>query len=1156
MRNLLVSLLLIGALSWSQSYTGSIRGTISDNTRAAVPGAKITVTDADRNVEYSTITDGSGRYIFPTLPAARYVLAVQAPGFDKATQAPFQLEVQQQATIDIELRVGAVTTSVEVQGAAPLLNTTSAALGQVIENRLLMTIPISSRSPLDLIAEAPGVVRTGSNGTDFVSSGVRNNASEVLMDGSPLTGIEQNGGVTDPKYVPTLDVVEEFKIQTNFFSAEFGNTGGTVINMVSKSGTNEVHGVGYYFRRDNALNANNWFSNARNSPLADSKRDNFGATVGGPVVLPRIYNGKNRTFFFGDYDRIQQQSATTSLSSVPTAQQLAGDFSDTRLANGNLVPLFDPYSTYKDANGNTMRNPIPGNLIPLSRQNPITLNFIKYFPTPNLPGNAFTRANNWFGQGSTPSTGNKADVKIDHNFSEKQRLSARYSANWTSSGVANLVGNVSFNGNPGTERDQNFIMDYTRTQNPTTVITLRAGVLRVKSLRDPLSTGFDATSLGLPAYMTSGTGTKAFPQFSASPYRSMGAGGYAIIHRYEDVYQYMGSLTKIMGGHTMKTGAEFRKLHENYYQPNTPNGAFSFSRNTTVQNPVVSSSTQGDALASALLGWGSGGQVSIDYPTCQSAGYFGTYINDDWRISRKLTLNLGLRYDFDIPRTDRFDRINWMDLSAPSPIADVASLKAVFPHGLNGLMKFADADHRTPYEGDWDNVQPRIGFAYALDNKTSIRGAYGLFYVVSRHTIKGEVGTAYGFTDSSIPWSLDSGLTQYATFANPWPAGLTYPPGRNASFFLGMGAGTPLPYDQNPQYQQWTFSIQREVPGHGVVEINYAGTKGTHLYFGSGDVVSALNVLYPMYWGLGRGTSGTGLNAQVPNPFYGIITNPVATSFNQPTIQLRRLLTPYPEYSSVGGYRASRNIGNSIYHALQLKYEKRFSRGLTAIAHYTFSKMISDSDSSGSDVEWLAGATSVQDIFNLRNERSIATFDRTHRLVVSFDYLLPVGRQRALGKGMNQILDGVIGGWELSAIISATSGQPLGITQSASNLWNSANQRPNLVGDPSLPGSPRDKLNQYFNVNAFQQVGPDIIGSTPRFLSNYRGPGLLNEDATLMKNFNIREHKYVQLRLEAYSVTNSPQWGMPNTSFGDTSFGQITSATGNRSIQIAAKFYY
>ncbi len=1145
---------LVAAAVWGQTYTASVRGTVTDSSQAAVPNARITATDVDRNVAYATTSDTSGRYIFPALPPAQYLVSVEAPGFRKTTRPAFRLEVQQQATVDVELTVGDVTTVVEVAASATLLNTTSPALGQVVESRFLMTAPLSTRNPLSLIMLAPGIVSTGS-GTNFVSSGVRNNASEVLMDGAPLTGIEQNGGVTDVKYTPTVDVIEEFKIQTNFFSSEFGNSGGTVINMVSKSGTNEIHGVGYYFRRDNAVNANNWFSNARGGTLPDSTRDNYGGTIGGPVYLPKLYNGKNRTFFFADYDRVQASSATTALGSVPTAQQLGGDFSDTRLNNGALVPLFDPYSTFTDANGTVLRNPLAGNLVPLSRQDPIARNFLKYFPAPNQPGDRFTRNNNWYAEGSNLSAGNKIDGKVDHNVSEKQRFTARYGVDWGWSTPANLTGNISHNANPGYSRSQNFAIDYTRTHSPTTIINARAGVLRVKSIRDPLSTGFDATTLGLPKSMIDATGVMAFPSFSAQ-YRAMGAGGYAIIHRYEDVYQYMGAITKIQGGHTIKTGAEFRKLHLNYFQPNTPNGSFTFTRGVTSQNPTISTSTQGDGLASALLGWGSGGVVSIDYPTCQSAGYFGTYVNDDWRVTRRLTLNLGLRYDFDIPRTDRFDRINWLDLGAPSPIADVPAVKAVFPN-MKGLMRFADDSNRTPYDGDYNNVQPRFGFAYALDSKTSLRAAYGLFYVVSRHTVKGEVGTAFGFTDSSIPWTLDSGLTRYATFSNPWPAGLTFPPGRNPAAFLGMGAGSPLPKDDNPQYQQWSFSIQREVPGRGVVEVNYAGTKGTHLYFGSGDIVSQLNTLDPIYWNLGRGTSGTGLNASVPNPFFGVITNPTVTNYNRSTIQLNRLLRPFPEYSSAGGYRASRNIGNSIYHALQIKYEKRFSHGLSMLSHYTISKMISDSDSSGTDVDWLAGGSSVQDLKNLRNERSLAVFDRPQRLVVSLDYQLPVGRGRAFGKSLNRIVDAVIGGWEMMGTLTASSGSPLGITQSASNLWQ-GNQRPNLVGDPSRPGSPRDKLNNYFNVDAFQSVGPDLMGSTPRFLPSYRGPSLINEDVTLMKNFAIQERKSVQLRLEAYSATNSPQWNNPGAGFapGSSSFGQISSAGGNRTIQIAAKFYY
>jgi len=382
---------------------------------------------------------------------------------------------------------------------------------------------------------------------------------------------------------------------------------------------------------------------------------------------------------------------------------------------------------------------------------------------------------------------------------------------------------------------------------------------------------------------------------------------------------------------------------------------------------------------------------------------------------------------------------------------------------------------------------------------------------------------------------------------------LTFPPGKNPSAFLGRDAGTPLPYDRNPQYQQWNFSIQREVPGHGVVEINYSASKGTRLYLGdTNDAVASLNNLNPIYWGIGVDK----LESLVPNPFYGVITNPTATSYNQPTIQLNRLLRAYPEYSDVGGYRAEPNIGDSSYHSLQLKYEKRFSKGLSVVAHYTFSKLISDSDEAGSDVEWAAVSGSIQNLFNLRQERSVSAFHRPQRLVVSFDYQLPIGRNRALGRGMNRVLDGVIGGWEFSSIISAQSGASLQVTAANGNMWDGSVQRPDLIGNPCTSGPVSGRLNNYFNVNSFSQPDDYVFGSAPRYLTTCRGPAVVNEDATLMKNFMIRERKSLQVRLEAYSLTNTQQWALPNTSFGGTTFGQITSASGNRTLQVAAKFYY
>ena len=584
--------------------------------------------------------------------------------------------------------------------------------------------------------------------------------------------------------------MEEFKVQTNYFSAEFGNTGGTIINMVSKSGTNELHGVGYYFRRDAAMNANNWFSNSRAArwrirtelvrrhdrrpglPSRDLQRKE-------PDILLRATSTASPDL-----------SATTSTASVPTALQLAGDFSDTRLANGNLVPIYDPSSTSVDASGNTLRNPIPGNIIPPSRQNPIARPSTSTIPLPT-PGRPLHARQQLVCPGQHTQRSNKIDAKIDHNISDKQRLSSRYSVNWGWSGVANLTGNISHNGNPGISRSQNFIMDYTRTQSPTTVFTARAGVLRAKSVRDPLSIGFDAVKNSGSARCFRRRACKrsrtTAPELSRDGRR-----------RVCDHPPLRGRLPILgLDDQDLRAATPLRPAPSTANITRTtssrilPNGSLTFSRNQTAQNPLVSSSTQGDGLASALLGFGSGGVMSIDYPTAQTAGYFGTYINDDWRISRRLTLNLGLRYDFDIPRTDRYNRINWLDLGAPSPLADNPQLKALFPGRLNGLMRFADADHRSPYEGDYNNWQPRVGLAYALNSKTSIRAAWGLFYVVSRHTVKGEVGTAFGFTDTSIPWTLDSGRTQYATLSNPFPVGLTFL--RAATLFRSWDAARERP---------------------------------------------------------------------------------------------------------------------------------------------------------------------------------------------------------------------------------------------------------------------------------------------------------------------------------------------------------------------------
>jgi hypothetical protein len=467
---------------------------------------------------------------------------------------------------------------------------------------------------------------------------------------------------------------------------------------------------------------------------------------------------------------------------------------------------------------------------------------------------------------------------------------------------------------------------------------------------------------------------------------------------------------------------------------------------------------------------------------------------------------------------------------------------------LLGQIIPVNGSHRSPFNGDYNNAQPRIGFAYALNNKTSIRAAYGLFYTVNRDQVKGEVGHLWR-NDSGVLFTRDGGYTQYATLENPFPNGLTPPPGPNYPLaYMGFGVSSINPVSANPQYQQWNFSLQREVRGQGVLEVNYSASAGHHLYSGSGNY----NLMSPQYYGLGR----TALNAQVPNPFYGLITDPTTVE-SLPTVALSILLHPYPQYggAGVGGYLAPQNLANSNYQSVQFKYEKRFSSGLSLVAHYTISKMMSDGDVASGDVNFLGGNASVQDWFNRHLEKSISTFDVPQRFVTSFDYQLPIGRGKALGRNMNKVVNGFVGGWEIGGVVTLMKAMPLVPTLASSTLWD-ATQRPNLIANPSMPGSIEARMNNYFNVNAFSQPVPDTYGTASRTLPSYRGPGTKNADMTFMKNFMITEQKRVQVRLEAYNATNTPHWANPNISYGSTSFGIISSASNARSVQVAAKFYW
>ena len=1135
-------------LTFGQSYTASLRGVVTDQSTAAIPNATVVATEVGRGILHQAKTDDAGRYTLSALPPREYTLRVEADGFQKWERTAFPLAVQQQATMDVQLTVGAISSSIEISASAPLLNLTSATLGQVVDSKTIVTMPLLRRLALDMAALTPGLNSSNAGGagqdadkeTNFVANGARNATSDVLVDGMSATNVEQNSGNTILHYQPSVESVQEFKIQTNFFSAEFGNTGGAIINMVTKSGTNDLHGSGYEFYRNESFYANSWMANKAGQAIAPSHKSVPGATIGGPVYLPKIYNGRNKTYFFFNVESTRSATAATRTATFPTLQELKGDFSDQSYA------IFNPFSTYKTASGGTARSPFVGNIVPLSLQSKVAQATAPYYPQPTSDGIGPLRQNNYFAQGTNTGWQNQTSAKIDHNISDKERITARYTADWWQNTNANVWGNVADNfiyGNDG-GRTQNFVIDFLRTQSASTLFSVRYGVLRQYAHTDPTGLGFDSTQLGLPSVMqVSGIG--AFPSLQPEGYRSMGPQGWSIIKRGDDVNSITASMMKILNSHNLKVGVESRLMRLNYTQPGYPGGSFVFSRSTTCENPN-SCAGQGNGFASMLLGWGTGGQYDIDPQASSAAQYHGVYAQDDWRVSRKLTLNLGLRWDFEVPRTERYNRYTWFDFNAPSPIAG----KVPGYPDLKGQFRTTDSNTRSPFDTNYKNWQPRLGFAYEVDPKTSVRGGYGIYYTLSRATLYGHLGS--GFMRTTNPtFSLDGGLTPYASLDNPYPNGILLPTVRQdgAAYGLGYGFGTETRDVRSPQYQSWNFTLQRALKGDAMLEIAYSGSKGTHLYFAG---MENRDFLDPQYWSLGRTAL---VNNLVPNPFYGVITDS-GSALSKPTVQLNYLLRPYPQYGS-GASGSTPSIGNSIYHALTVKYEKRFSHGLAVLTHFTWSKMIDDVSYSNSNLSWLGGNSSVQDPFNLRLERAVSTQDVPRRWVANFSYQLPFGKGKAIVGGAGKFVNGVIGGWEISSLVTVQAGFPLIPTLANGTLWNGT-QRPNLIGDPSMPGSVEDRLTSYFNAAAFSKPAADTLGTAPRTLT-YRTPGLKNADASLMKNFKFTEVRALQIRLEAFNVTNTPTFGTPNSKVGDPGFGIISGMMANtspRQLQVAAKFSF
>jgi Carboxypeptidase regulatory-like domain/TonB dependent receptor len=1177
---LVIAPFVLAAYGFAQNATGTIEGLVSDASGSAVVGATVTVENIATNVKLTTPTNAAGRFYVRYLAPGTYSVTVEQIGFEKYIQTNILLDIEQTISLTIPLKVGDVKTFIEVDANTAQLATESSTVATTISAKGVLDLPLQGRNPYSLVTLVPGVNAGNGGSTPWISGG-RNDYNDVTIDGTSVIVPENNISHLQIGYQPIEDSVSEVSVVTNNLAPEYGRTGGGTINVSTRGGTNQLHFTLFEFNRNRIFNANSYANIKAGLPTNAVHYNQFGFTVGGPVVLPHIYNGKSKTFFFVDYQGTRQPGAVTDTTSVPTAAMRQGIF--TGLTNGSTgsggapVTIYNPFSVSADPScpatqPTCLRAPFPNNVIPQSMINPTAALWMTYFPAANSPStvtNTALQTNNWHTQGANTSPNDQIDARIDQNFSERFRMFVRGSNQTGFSSDFNGFGNPATSQGTGPTHyyNRNITLNGIYTLSPTMILNLNYGFARDYSIRLPFSQGACPSTIGLPASLDAIVQNCEFPQVSISGNNAgytLGQASFTTLYDFPYSHIFRGDVTKILSKHTLKMGATWEKMFVNFTQLGDPDGQFSFSSSFTQQNASAgTSTTQGNGLATMLLGLPSNnsGDISFTFSGATASTYTGLYFQDDWKVTSKLTVNLGIRYDLDTPRTERYNRLAYFNPNLPSTLQGQVQSSALCPNcgNLMGQFQFAGLPnslygrHQTPT--DTNNFAPRVGFAYNLFKDTVIRGGYGILYAPSMQQAggtSGSIGTD-GFTGSSaLNTTFDNGTTFAASLSNPFPSGVTLPQGsKNGPISgnnvdLGGGVGSYFIAYMNPVVQQWNFNIQQQVKGNWLIQVGYLGSKGQHLP--DGESSFTYNQLPASYLKL-----GSGLIAKVPNPFYGLIQNPTSI-YAQPTIQANYLLDAYPQYQSVNAFRVPE--ANSNYQSFIVSAQHRYRSGLTLLISFTGAKLLDDA----SQVVSYEGAAGLkQDFYCYKCDKSISSQDVPRRLVTSATYEIPVGKGRHFFGGMSRGLDAIFGGWQINGIMTFAKGLPIQLSNGGNTtglnspgIWATENGQ-----NPELGGDIKNRLNEYFVQSVFSQTPNYAFGNTGRFLPNVRAPGVHNLDASLFKSFKPIERMTIQLRAEAYNFTNSPTWASPGTTVNNVStFGIVTSRSGNRTMQMAIKLIF
>jgi len=1158
--------LLAGSPVWAQTFQGGVRGTIQDSSGAAVGVAKVTLADEATGIARSTVTGNGGEYSFSAVVPATYTVSVEKPGFKKLDKKGVIVSTQEFLIVDLRMDIGDVTQSVNVTAEdVPLLETENASTGQMIDNQKLTDLPNMGRNPF---YEGVKVSQNVTPGGDpkFNRMEDQSGSSEISIAGGPirgnnylLDGISITDSMNRAVIIPTIESVQEVKLQANTYDAEVGRTGGGTFNLFLKSGTNAIHAVGFGYTWMQDWLANTYFANAsgRNAdgslklPIANQPFYNYGFAIGGPVVIPKVYNGKNKTFWWISGEGYRQTEAATSVLTVPTALEQAGNFSQsyTNASHTAEQIIYNPTAAG--------RVPFPNNIIPPSLLNPAGFALASYYPTPNIPTNYFGQAN----YNSTAIIYDRADqmtAKADQEIFSWWRASASY-LHYGSREESNAFFGFSDPGTPGQSMLVRHVdatqANTTLTPSPTMVVYLRFGFNRFPNRTYQLaSQGINLANFGLgaaagggfPASYVSQLPYDAFPAITMTgDVSSFGAGGFSQSSFYSR--SFSGSVSKFLGRHSLKAGFDYRAIHDSGINTITP-GAFTFTQAFTSASAASTVPGTGASIASMLLGYPSAGSVTTSLPIENHVNYYGAFVQDDFRLNAKLTINAGLRYEYETGLESSLNSlIVGFDTNAINPVQSQVTgitTKGVIEYaGQNGYGTEANGPSKLKFS-------PRIGFAWNVMPKTTIRGGYGLFWAPYTFSLVNPLG--YTFATPYVA-SNDGNVTPANSLSNPFPGGVQQPVGNGAGLLAGLGNTFTFfsPNTPSTRVHQFSLDIQREVAWGFVISAGYTGSITHDLIEGTPNI--NINQLPDSDLSL-----GSKLSAKVPNPFFG--TSAGVLNLASATVTQAQLLFPYPEFSAINMQDSNQN--HASYNAFYAKAQKRLGRSVNILTTYTWSRNMDESNGGVANV-FSAQQTTAQDNYNRAAEWARSVIDTPNRWTTAVNYALPFGTgQKFLAH--NKLLDVVVGGWAVNFQTTMQSGFPLAIYQSNLNsAIGTSVQRPNATGvSPVTDGSLEQRLSNYINKAAFSQAPQFTFGNVSRTIP-MRGPGMASTDFSMFKSYAFEKFK-AQFRAEVFNLTNTPYFYGPGangtnsgTQFGSSNFGQITAqANFPRVFQLGVRFEY